>query len=78
MIAVLSTLNSWESSTKNIFAAVKTPCANTPLLSALNLFLSKTLPIQFLRRCHLTRGGINYGKDAYNIETSFFWSASEV
>ena len=49
-IAALSTLNSWEPSTKNIFAAVKTPCANTPLLSALNLFLSKILPVQFLRR----------------------------
>ena len=47
--AALSTLNSWESLTKNISAAVKTPCANTPLLSALNLFLSRILPIQFLR-----------------------------
>ena len=50
MIIALSTLNSWGSSTKNIFAAVKTPCANTPLLSALNSFPSKTLLIQFLRR----------------------------
>jgi transposase len=37
------------SSTKGIFSAVKTPCANTPLLSALNLFLSTMLPIWFLR-----------------------------
>ena len=47
VIAVLSTLNGWESLTKNISAAVKTPCATTPLLSALNLFLSRILPIQF-------------------------------
>ena len=49
-VVALSTLNSWGSSIKNIFAGVKTPCANTPLLSALNSFLSKTLLIQFLRR----------------------------
>jgi hypothetical protein len=34
---------------RNTFAAVKTPCANTPLLSVLNSFLSKILLIQFLR-----------------------------
>ena len=50
VIAVLSTLISWAFSTKSIFAALTTPCANSPLLWALNLFPYKTLPIQFLRR----------------------------
>ena len=49
VIVALSILNSWGTSTKNIFAALKTPCPNTPLLSALILFLSRILPIQFLR-----------------------------
>ena len=46
--AALSILNSWGSSTKGIFSAVKTPCANTPLLSALNLFLSRICQFGFL------------------------------
>ena len=61
--AALSTPSCWEPSTKNIFAAVKTPCANTPLLSALNSFPSKTLLIQFLRS---KSGGVGRGKGKRN------------
>ena len=48
------------SSTENFSAAVKTPCANTPLLSDLNLFLSRILPIQFLEGDGSGQGRYNY------------------